>query len=135
MKQIKIKNHNNEITHFAEFETDFERDSFITRMVSVNGWGKSERWVKADQEDVTDALETREVETPQGPVTEYKLAAEYTIEQVDITAQVAQEQTNQQALAYLESTDWMVIRAAEGGPAVPTEVTTARTAARASIIR
>lgn len=35
-----------------------------------------------------------------------------------------------EARAYLAATDWMVIRAAEGGPAVPPDIARARQAAR-----
>jgi hypothetical protein len=48
-------------------------------------------------------------------------------------AALAQAATNRQARAYLDSTDWYVVRFAESGVAVPSEITTARAAARASI--
>lgn len=48
-------------------------------------------------------------------------------------AALAQAATNRQARAYLASTDWYVVRFAESGVAVPSEITTARAAARASI--
>lgn len=70
------------------------------------GFGKPERWVTSDQEDVSQAIETRQVEvTPavvdkQGQViepavfvTEYKLAAEYEIVIEDLTQEIeAQKQ-------------------------------------------
>jgi hypothetical protein len=40
------------------------------------------------------------------------------------------ETINQQAGALLQETDWMVIRAAEGGTAVPSDITTKRSAVR-----
>ena len=48
-------------------------------------------------------------------------------------AALAQAATNRQARAYLASTDWYIVRFAESGVAVPSEITTARAAARASI--
>ncbi len=54
-----------------------------------------------------------------------------TAEEIAATAQAA---TNRQARAYLASTDWYVVRFAESGVAVPSEITTARAAARASIV-
>ena len=48
-------------------------------------------------------------------------------------AAIAQAATNRQARAYLASTDWYIVRFAESGVAVPSEITTARAAARASI--
>jgi hypothetical protein len=49
-------------------------------------------------------------------------------------AAAAQAATNRQARAYLSSTDWYIVRFAESGVAVPSEITTARAAARASIV-
>jgi hypothetical protein len=49
-------------------------------------------------------------------------------------AAAAQAATNRQARAYLASTDWYIVRFAESGVAVPAEITTARAAARASIV-
>ncbi len=49
-------------------------------------------------------------------------------------AALAQAATNRQARAYLASTDWYIVRFTESGVAVPSEITTARAAARASIV-
>jgi len=46
----------------------------------------------------------------------------------------AQEVTNSESMAYLDSTDWYAIRYAETGVAVPSDVTTARAAARSAIV-
>tara|TARA_R110000824_G_scaffold367745_1_gene556967 strand:- start:64 stop:435 length:372 start_codon:yes stop_codon:yes gene_type:complete len=46
----------------------------------------------------------------------------------------AQEVTNAESMAYLDSTDWYAIRYAETGVAVPSDVTTARAAARSAIV-
>jgi hypothetical protein len=60
--------------------------------------------------------------------------ATYTVEIIDISAQEAQKAINVAALAYLASTDWMIIRASEGGPACSSGILSARAAARLSII-
>ena len=64
-----------------------------------------------------------------------KLKAEYTIEIEDITAQVEQQRVNQEALAYLASTDWYIIREIDQGTPCPAEVKAERAAARARIVR
>ena len=46
----------------------------------------------------------------------------------------AQSLVNSEALEYLKTTDWYVTRFTESGVAVPADVTTARTAARAAIV-
>ena len=45
-----------------------------------------------------------------------------------------QKKINETARAYLASTDWMVVRAAEGGTAVPSDVATKRAAERAKVV-
>lgn len=59
----------------------------------------------------------------------------YTVEILDISAQLEQEATNAAALAILAESDWMVTRFAETGVAIPEEVSLARAAARAAIVR
>jgi len=46
----------------------------------------------------------------------------------------AQEILNNESLAYLASTDWLIVRQAETGVAIPADITTARAAARLAII-
>jgi hypothetical protein len=56
--------------------------------------------------------------TPDPEYTDAKIAAN------------AQQEINQENLAYLDSTDWYVIRHADSGEAVPIEISEARAAAR-----
>lgn len=55
-------------------------------------------------------------------------------EQVDIDRS-EQSKVNAQALAYLASTDWYVVRSAETAEAIPEEVLQEREAARARIVK
>lgn len=92
MIRVDIKKINSEeIGWSARFKTQEEVDAWLLKGKLEKYWGKPERWVREDQEDVSQALETREVQNIEGSYLEYKLAAEYTIEQMDITAQVNQE--------------------------------------------
>lgn len=55
-------------------------------------FGKPERWVIASEcseDDIKEALDVKEEESLEGPVTSYKLPAEYSIEIIDITAEHA----------------------------------------------
>ena len=60
--------------------------------------------------------------------------AQYTVEIVDITAQLAAEAESVVALAYLAATDYIVIRAMERGEALTVEFKAARDAARLKVI-
>ena len=53
----------------------------------------------------------------------------------DMTSTVAQQRANQEALNYLASTDWYVIRKMDTGIAVPEEIEKLRQEARERIVR
>jgi len=46
----------------------------------------------------------------------------------------SQKKINEEARAYLASTDWMSVREAEGGTAMPSDVKTKRAAERAKVV-
>lgn len=102
----------------AKIELD-DPSEWIASAIARNRWGLPER-SELDAEG-----------NPTGVV----LPAEYTIEIEDITAQVEQQKINEEALAYLASTDWMIIRAMDSGIPCPEEVKQARAEARAKIVR
>jgi hypothetical protein len=116
MKKVIIKNLAGAQTHGAEFE---DPTAWITEAVAGNWWGLPER------------LELDEAGQPTGVI----LPAEYTVEIEDITAQVAQEAINAEALAYLASTDWMVIREMDSGIPCPEDIKQKRAEARSKIVR
>lgn len=57
------------------------------------------------------------------------------VEIEDISAQLEQERANREALEYLASTDWMIIRELDAGIPCSAEVKQARAEARARIVR
>ena len=60
---------------------------------------------------------------------------EYTVEYIDNSAQIAQDEINTESLRYLASTDWYITRFVESGVAVPKEIKAARAEARAKIVK
>lgn len=52
-----------------------------------------------------------------------------------LAATQTQDDINQEALAYLASTDWMVIRESEGGAICPADIKVLRAEARLNIVR
>ena len=61
--------------------------------------------------------------------------ADLEIETIDLTLELAQKSANDQALNYLASTDWYVIRKMDTGIAVPEEIEKLRQDARERIVR
>jgi hypothetical protein len=105
-------------------------------------WGKPEHWVLHKDEpmaqayDDADVLEEEMRDTLDGVAQKWvKLKAQYTVEVTDISAQVVQDAINAEALAYLSSTDWLVIREVDSGVPCPVEIKTLRAEARAKIVR
>ena len=135
MKRVKIIK-NNIITNQADFATQELAETFIAREEANCSFGKPLRIIEAsllEDENPNDAIETI-TETIMGETrTSYKFAADYLTEITDVTTEINQKATNDQARAYLASTDWYVIRKEETGTAIPQEILDARAAARASI--
>jgi hypothetical protein len=139
MKKIIIKDSKGLIKAGTEMA---DPTAWIAECVASDAWGKPERWVlhkdepMAEAYDDADVIAEEIVESTDGPAQKMvKLKAEYTVEIEDITAQVAQEAINAEALAYLASTDWLVIREVDAGVPCPTDIKTLRAEARAKVVR
>jgi hypothetical protein len=65
----------------------------------------------------------------------FKYPEGYQVEYIDITAQVEQDKINAEALAYLASTDWMIIRETETQVACPAEIKQLRAEARLKVVK
>ena len=122
MFRVNIKR-NNELTHSGLRETQAQVDAWIAECESVQAWGKP-AWTETIL--ATDDTPEHYIQHP----------AEYTIEVTDITSQVEQEKINAEALAYLASTDWMIVRAMENADKpVPEEIKLLRQQARDRIVK
>lgn len=118
MIKVEIKKEN-KVSHGATFNTQAEADRWIAEGMVGEWWGKPER------------MEFTGLGDPTGNI----LPAEYEVEQIDITAQIKQEKTNQEALDYLASTDWYIVRLSETGVSVPVDVLLKRAEARTKVVR
>jgi hypothetical protein len=65
----------------------------------------------------------------------FKYPQGYWVEYVDISLQVEQDKINAEALAYLASTDWLIVREVETQVPCPLEVKELRAAARLKVVR
>jgi hypothetical protein len=135
MKNIKIRNikYPDPAINW-DFQAE-EAEPKLSELLDSGVCGKPERWVlhkdepMAEAYDEADVLEERTVEDfpaidavmddagaivqeaiPARTHREVKLSAEYQIEVIDITEAVAVEKLSTEALRYLESTDWKVLR-------------------------
>lgn len=100
MKRIKITRSNGS-TAWAEKPSD-EAAAWLAQGIAECWWGKPERWVREGDEDISAALETRQVDVDGQIVTEYKLAAQFTVVEQDITAEVEAEKKKQEDIKQLK---------------------------------
>lgn len=132
----------------------------LSELLASGACGLPERWVLHKDElmalayDEADVLEERIVEDmpaveavmdDTGAIVqeaisarthkEVKLRAEYTVEIEDITAMLELQSLSTEALRYLESTDWMIIREIDAGIQCPAEVKQARAEARTKVVK
>lgn len=138
MIQVTIKNLAGVITNQAQFQTQADADAWVTAQVALKSFGKPERWVDAEDisslsEDRAQAVASQQVGGPEDERTQYKFSAEYTVEQKDITEEVAQEKLSQDSIQCLRDTDWYVTRLVETNHPIPAEVSLKRSEARAAI--
>jgi hypothetical protein len=160
MKQFNIVK-NGQVTHSAKFASLEAGNAWVSEHEAMESFGKPayvridrvviqeavfedrQQMIQAavfdenDQEIEPAVYETvRECVMPEVvDIQEVQVPAEYSIVVEDISAQLEQEDINREAMEYLASTDWMIIREVDQGIVCPSDVRAARQAARDRIVR
>ena len=108
MKLVRIKNKQGIIVSDNNIPTDL--DYFLNENISINTWGKPERWILKDSEpyEESDILETEERidQLTEDVTTWVKLKSEYTIEIEDITDQLNKENRIKELKKLLSESDF-----------------------------
>ena len=134
MKKAVIKNLDNIETNAAIFQTQELAETWFEDNKAA--FGKPERElieINFQDETIEDAIETTQIEILGELVNLYKFPATYSVEYIDVTDELAEQQEMVQAREFLNATDWYVIRNLETGVAIPEEITTQRAEARLKI--
>jgi hypothetical protein len=160
MKQVTVTR-SGQITNQASFPTMEEAQAWLAHHEGMKSFGQPKQIVQqqielspavlekqmvlikeAELDEEGNELSPAEFEEQEvviqeavSEMQEVELAGEYEVEIEDKSAQLAQDAANAEALKYLAETDWYVSRMSETGVAIPQEITAARAAARAAIIR
>lgn len=142
MKKLSILKDGQEI-RAGKFESQEKLNLYLEKLNTKGIVGlKPERTVAqsdCSESEILSALElTPEVLDESGQIISpamARLPADYTIEIQDITAQVEQEKINQESLAYLASTDWLIIRELDSGVPCPADIKVKRQQARDRIVK
>lgn len=136
MIRISI-NKNSQITNQASFPSMEEAQAWLSHHESMKSFGQPKQIVQ-QQVELSPAVLAEDGSVLQEAVTEIQeveLAGDYEVEIIDITSQLEQEKINAEAQAFLNATDWMVIRAMEKGEQLSPELKAERQAARDRIVK
>jgi hypothetical protein len=151
MIQVSIKKQD-QITNQASFPTMEEAQAWLTSHEGMGTFGQKAQTIQQEVEISPAVIESQEVldengesfDPPQFQDVEISPAQHemqeihipgYVVEIEDISDELEQKQINAEAQAFLDSTDWMVIRAAERGEELSLEFKAERQAARERIIK
>jgi hypothetical protein len=136
MIQVLIKKQE-QITNQASFQSMEEAQAWLSHHEGMKSFGQPKQIIQQQIELSPPVLDEEGIELSPA-VTEMKeveLAGEYEVEIIDISAEFAQQKINAEAQAFLDSTDWMVIRAMEKGEELSPEFKAERQAARNKIVK
>lgn len=136
MIQVSIKR-SEQITNQASFPTMEEAQAWLSHHEGMKSFGEPAQTIQ-QQVELSPAVideEGNELSPAVMEMQEVHIPGSYEVEILDITSQLEQQAINAEALAFLVSTDWMVIRAAERGEELSPEFKAERQAARNRIVK
>lgn len=136
MIKISIKKQD-QITNQASFPSQEEAQAWLAHHEGMKSFGEPAQTIQ-QQIELSPAVIAEDGSVLQEAVTEMQevhIPGSYEVEIVDITSQLEQEKANAEAQAFLDATDWMVIRAMEKGEELSPELKSERQAARDRIVK
>lgn len=136
---VEVKNLQGGVTHSAHHSTEAEADAWIAQCVKTGAFGNTDHWVEdysGPREKLAEADMWREefLENGRSRISCH-FPSNYTVHKTDVTEQFAKKKAEAEALAYLQATDWYVVREYESGVIIPDEVKQKRHEARLAINR
>lgn len=136
MIKISIKKQE-QITNEGLFPSLEEAQAWLAHHEGMKSFGQPKQIVQ-QQIELSPAVLAEDGSVLQEAVSEMQeveLAGDYEVEILDISAKLEQEKINAEAQAFLDATDWMVIRAMEKGEELSPELKAERQAARDKIVK
>jgi hypothetical protein len=136
MIQVSIKR-SGQLTNQASFPTMEEAQAWLSHHEGMKSFGEPAQTIQ-QQVELSPAVldeEGNELSPAVMEMQEMHIPGSYEVEVLDISAELAQQAINAEAQAFLASTDWMVIRAAERGEELSPEFKAERQAARDRIVK
>lgn len=136
MIQVSVKR-NGQLTNQASFSTIQEAEAFISYHEGIKSFGQPAQIIKT-QVETSPAVLAEDGSVIQEAVIEIQeqhIPSDYEIVIEDITAKIAQEQINAEALKFLAESDFYIIRQLDSGVPCPEEIKAQRQAARERIVK
>jgi len=123
--------------NLGEFEIDssFTHHPAIEAVLGVDGVEAKPEILEASHDEIIAQTQGSDEDLAQWLAGDsFKYPECYWVEYIDISAQVEQERINAEALAYLEATDWMIIRETETQVVCPADIKQLRAEARLKVV-
>lgn len=136
MIQVSIKKQD-EITNQGLFSSMEEAEAWLSKHEAKKTFGQPKQVVQQEIEVSPAVLDEQgvEISPAQIQIQEVQIPASYAVVIEDLSAKLAQEKINQEALELLASTDWLIIRELDVGIPCPQDIKTKRQQARDQIIK
>jgi hypothetical protein len=111
MIQVSIKKQE-QITNQASFQSMEEAQAWLSHHEGMKSFGQPKQIIQQQIELSPPVLDEEGIELSpaETEMKEVELAGEYEVEIIDISAEFAQEKINAEAQAFLDSTDFKVLR-------------------------
>lgn len=126
-----------QVTNQGQFTSMEEAKAWLAEHEGMRTFGQPKQIVQ-QQVELSPAVLAEDgsvLQEVQVEIQEVELAGDYEVIIEDISAKLEQEKINSEAQAFLNATDWMVIRALEKGLELSPELKAERQAARERIIK
>lgn len=136
MIQVSVKR-SGQLTNQASFPTMEEAQAWLSHHEGMKSFGEPAQTIQ-QQVEISPAVIAEDGSVLQEAVTEMQevhIPGSYEVEVIDISAELAQQAINAEALAFLASTDWLITKQVETGIACPEEIKAERQAARDRIVK
>lgn len=135
MIQVTITR-NSQVTNQASFNSQEEAQAWYNNHLAMGSFGPAASTQTIQVELTPAVIDENGVEISPATFEDQEIQIEgHSVSFVDNSAQEAQDALNAASLKYLAETDWYVTRFAETAQPIPAEISSARSAARAAIVR
>ena len=134
MIRYTIKNLNGTLLDFGDFQSLEQAEAFFSPRFKQGIYGKNPETIQELVSEIKDDQGAVTQEAKEAIYQDIVIPADYVIEVEEVVDNSEQEKINAEARAYLNSTDWLILREMDSGVPCPAEIKQARAEARVKIV-